>query len=142
VPFFEEIAKGQGLQGMYETMQNPAMIAMVGPTPITIAAEYTVGALYAHEMLLFCSLFAMIMSILHVVWHTRKEENLGLTELIRSFQIGRQANSFAVMMEIVLINIVLAILISGMMIGFGADTISVGGSMVFGATIGMAGITG
>ncbi|MBW6194312.1 hypothetical protein KZ855_34145, partial [Pseudomonas aeruginosa] len=32
VPAFEEIAKGQGLLGMFETMQNPAMISMVGPT--------------------------------------------------------------------------------------------------------------
>ena len=39
VPAFEEIAKGQGLLGMFETMQNPAMISMVGPTPIKIGTE-------------------------------------------------------------------------------------------------------
>ena len=60
VPAFEEIGKGQGLQGMYETLQNPAMISMVGPTPIDSAADYTLGAMYAHEMLLFCGLFAMM----------------------------------------------------------------------------------
>lgn len=142
IPAFEEIAKGQGLLGMYETMQNPAMIAMVGPTPIETAGDYTLGAMYAHEMLLFCGLFAMVIAALHVVSHTRKEEDLGLTELVRSFQIGRQANSFAVMMETLLINVLLALFISGVMMSFGADTISAKGSFLFGASIGIAGILG
>src|SRR5699024_9519072 len=69
---FKEIDQGKGLLGMFETLQNPAMISMVGPTPIETATDYTVGAMYAHEMLLFCGLFAMIVSMLHVVGHTRK----------------------------------------------------------------------
>ncbi|NQX48356.1 tetronasin resistance protein [Paenibacillus tritici] len=142
VPAFEEIGKGQGLQGMYETLRNPAMISMVGPTPVNTAADYTLGAMYANEMLLFCGLFAMIIAALHVVSHTRKEEERGLTELVRSFQVGRQANSFAVIAEVVLINIVLALLIGGVMTSFGVDTISAGGSFLFGASIGMAGIVG
>lgn len=142
VPAFEEISKGQGLLGMYETMKNPAMISMVGPTPVDTAVNYTLGAMYAHEMLLFCGLFAMIMSALHVVNHTRKEEDYGLTELVRSFQVGRQANSFAVITEIVLINILLALFIGGLMTSFGADTISAKGSLLFGASVGMAGILG
>ena len=52
VPAFEELTSGQGLAGLYETLQNPAMIAMVGPTPASNAAEYTLGAMYANEMLL------------------------------------------------------------------------------------------
>lgn len=142
VPAFEEIGKGQGLLGMYETMQNPAMISMVGPTPVDTAADYTLGAMYANEMLLFCGLFAMIVAILHVVGHTRKEEEHGLTELVRSFQVGRQANSLAVITETVLINILLALLIGGVMTGFGVDTISAKGSFLFGASVGMAGILG
>ncbi|OZU89608.1 tetronasin resistance protein [Virgibacillus indicus] len=142
VSAFEEIAKGQGLAGMYETLKNPAMIAMVGPTPVETAADYTLGAMYAHEMLLFCGLFAMIMSVLHVVSHTRKEEDLGLTELVRSFQIGRQANSLASMIETIVINALLALFIGGVMMSFGADTISAEGSLLFGASIGFAGIVG
>jgi ABC-2 type transport system permease protein len=142
VPAFEEVGKGQGLMGMYETMKNPAMISMVGPTPVGSAADYTLGAMYSHEMLLFCGLFAMIMAALHVVSHTRKEEELGLTELVRSYQVGRQANSLAVLTETVVINMLLALVIGGTMIAFGANTISVEGSFLFGASIGMAGIIG
>src|SRR5699024_7241875 len=74
VPAFQEIAKGNGLQGMFVTLQNPAMTSMVGSTPIESAADYTLGAMYAHEMLLFCGLFAMVVAALHVISHTRKEE--------------------------------------------------------------------
>ncbi len=142
VPAFEEIAKGQGLLGMYETMQNPAMISMVGPTPVDTAADYTLGAMYANEMLLFCGLFAMIIAVLHVVSHTRKEEDHGLTELVRSFRVGRQANSLAVLAETVLINILLALLTGVIMASFGAATISAQGSFLFGASVGIAGILG
>ncbi|SHG61063.1 ABC transporter permease [Ornithinibacillus halophilus] len=142
VPAFEEITKGQGLAAMFETLQNPAMIAMVGPTPAQSASEYTLGAMYSHEMLLFCALCAMIISVLHVVGHTRKEEDLGLTELVRSFQIGRQANSLAAMMQVLFINIVLALFVSGVLMSFGADAITVEGSLLFGASVGIAGILG
>lgn len=142
VPAFEEIGKGQGLLGMFETMQNPAMISMVGPTPITSGADYTLGAMYAQEMLLFCGLFAMIVSALHVVSHTRKEEELGLIELVRSFRVGRQANSLAVITEIAVINVLLRLFIGGVMTSFGVETIDAQGAFLFGASIAMAGIIG
>src|SRR5699024_11104608 len=142
IPAFKEIAKEQGIIGLYETMQNPAMTSMVGPTPVDSAENYTLGAMYAHEMLLFCGLLTMIVSLLHMVGHTRKEEDLGLTELVRSFQIGRQANSLATVAETVFINVLLAAVIGAVMISSGADTITVEGSFLFGASIGAAGIIG
>src|SRR5699024_12844258 len=93
VPAFEEITKGQGLLGMYETLQSPAMTSMVGPTPIETAANYTLGALYAHEMLVFCALFAMIITVLHWVGRTCEEEEVVLTGLGAAFRGGRRANS-------------------------------------------------
>ncbi|MBC1427248.1 tetronasin resistance protein [Listeria fleischmannii] len=142
VPAFEEIAKGTGLIGMYETMQNPAMISMVGPTPVQNAADYNVGAMYSNEMLLFCGLFAMIISALHVVGHTRKEEDLGLTELVRSFQVGRQSNSLAVIIETVVINLLLGAVTAIILMSFGATSITPGGSVLFGASIAAAGLIG
>ncbi|UUX35455.1 tetronasin resistance protein [Fundicoccus culcitae] len=142
VPAFEEIAKGQGAFGFFETMQNPAMIAIVGPTPIETATEYTIGAMYSHEMLLFCSLFAMVVSILHVIGHTRKEEDLGLTELIRSFQVGRQANSLAVILETLLINAMLVIFIAVIMVSFGVETVTFEGAVLFAFSVGLSGVFG
>lgn len=142
IPAFEEIAKGQGLIGMFETLKNPAMISMVGPTPVKEASDYTVGAMYAHEMLLFCGVFAMILSGLHVIGHTRKEEDLGLVELVRSFRVGRLANSLAVVKETITINLLLVIVTSSMMMSFNIEGIDWEGSLLFSISIGMAGVIG
>lgn len=142
VPAFKEIAKGSGLAGMFETMQNPAMIAMVGPLPVKAAADYTIGAMYTNEMLLFCALLAMIVAMLHVVGHTRKEEELGLTEVIRALPVGRQANSLAIMVEVVVVNLLLALFTGGLMTAFQVHSVDWGGSLVFGASLAAAGIIG
>ncbi|MCH4208800.1 ABC transporter permease [Bifidobacterium sp.] len=142
VPAFEEVAQGNGHIGMFVTMGNPAMIALVGPTPVTSAADYTVGAMYAHEMLLFCSIMAMVVSILHVVGHTRREEDLGLSEMIRAFPVGRQASSLAVIIETVGINIVLGVFTAAVMASFHEASIRFAGSMLFGLSLSAAGILG
>lgn len=142
VPAFEELGKGQGLVGMFETMKNPAMIFLVGFTPIKEAAKYTIGSMYSHEMLLFTGIISMIVSGLHIINHTRKEEDLGLTEMVRSFKVGRLSNTLAVVMETVFINIVLSIFIFFLMISFNVDTITGIGALIFGLSIGLAGIIG
>ncbi|GAA3017732.1 ABC transporter permease [Tetragenococcus solitarius] len=142
VPAFEEIAKGQGLVGMFETMKNPAMISIVGPTPIEKAVDYTISAMYAHEMLLFCSLFAMIISTLHVISHTRKEEEQGLSEMVRSFQVGRQANSLAVIVETFVINLLLAFFISGFIMLFNVQSFDLEGALLFASAISLSGMLG
>src|SRR5699024_10443776 len=76
VPAFQEIARGIGWRGMVVRLQNPAMTSMVGCTPLESAADYRLGAMYAHQMLLFCGLFARVVAALHVISHTRKEEEL------------------------------------------------------------------
>ena len=142
IPAFEEITKDQGAAGMFETLKIPAMTFIVGPTPVETGIDYTLGAMYSHTMLLFCGLIAMVITALHIVGRTRKEEDLGRMELLRSFQIGRQANSLAAIKEAVIINILLAFFITGVMCSFGAESITTEGSLLFGASVGMAGIVG
>lgn len=142
LPAFKTIAKGQGLSGLYFTMKNPAMIAIVGPTPVKQAANYTIGAMYAQEMLLFCALVAMIVSALHVIYQTRQAESLGLTELVRSFNVGRQAISLAVLVEISLINGLLGLFIFGLMAFFQVATITISGLFIFSLAIVLAGLLG
>lgn len=138
LPAFKEMASGQGMTGLYETLQNPAMVSMIGPTPVE-ASAYTLGAMFTHQMLIFCVLLSMIVSALHVIGHTRREEDLGLVELLRSFRIGRQANSFAVIVEVMLINLALALIIAFSLFLTGGDVLSLNGSLLFGASIGLAG---
>lgn len=87
VPAFEELLQGDGLTAMYYTMDNPALVAMVGSTPVNSPEQYTLGAMYAQEMLLFTALISAIVSALHVVTHTRKEEDSGISEIINAFQV-------------------------------------------------------
>ncbi|MGK9185174.1 tetronasin resistance protein [Priestia filamentosa] len=103
-----------GLIAMYETLKNPAMIAMLGPTSAS-AETYTVGAMYAHEMILFTALVFGIVSIMHVISRTRKEEDDGITELIRSFQVGRLANTTAIVIEMFLLHLVIIALSTGLL---------------------------
>lgn len=142
VPFFAEIGKGNGLAGMFETMKNPAMISLCGPTPVETAAGYTVGAMYGHLMTLFCALTSMLVAAVHMVRHTRKEEENGLTELICAYRVGRHAGSLAVLMEEVLIHAVMTVLIGVLMLVFAEETITAGPAFLFAACVGIGGVMG
>lgn len=141
-PAFVEIGKGQGLIGMYETMKNPAMISLVGHTPVKKAADYTVGAMYGHTMLLFCGLTAMLIGALFVVSHTRKEEETGLAEFVCSYPVGRHAASFALMAEMLLLHIIMSIVITGMILAFHIESMKGMPTVLFAFSIGMAGCMG
>src|SRR5699024_11356721 len=54
-----------------------------------------------------------IVTIVYVVNRTRKDEDEGITELLRSFQIGKLANTTAVVIEVLLLQIVLTFLLAG-----------------------------
>lgn len=142
VSAFEKIGEGNGLVGMFETMKNPAMITLVGPTPIKDPFKYTVGAMYSHEMLLFSGLVSLIVSALHTISHTRKEEDLGLTEIIRSFKVGRLSNALAIIMETIFINIILTVFIYFVMVSFNVESVTKNGALLFSISIGLAGILG
>ncbi|NGY80411.1 hypothetical protein F6Y02_40730 (plasmid) [Bacillus megaterium] len=127
-----------GLMAMYETLKNPAMIAMLGPT--SAAAEtYTVGAMYAHEMILFTSLVFAIVSIMHVISRTRKEEDDGTTELIRSFQVGRLANTTAVVIEMFLLHLVISVLSTGLLQVQGVPGMDFHSNLLYSSSLGMQG---
>ena len=142
VPLFVEMSKEQGLAGMYEIMQNPAMTAMIGPMAVKEMSDYTIGAMYSNMMLLFCGLFAMILAAMHIVVHTRREEELGLTEFVCAYRVGRQANSLALLVEMILVQAVLALFTGGLMMAFGEESIAGGAVFLFGASIGVAGMLG
>ena len=142
VPAFVEIGKGNALAALFEMMKNPAMISLCGPTPVETVADYTLGAVYAHTMLLFSALIAMLIAGVHVVSRTRKEEENGLTEFICSYRAGRHASSLALLMEELLIHVLIVLVTGGMMAAYGAESMEAGASFLFAAAVGLAGITG
>jgi len=120
------------------TMENPAMIAMMGP--VYGIKNYTVGAMYSNSMLLFSAMAVAVMNIFLVVRHTRTDEEMGRYEVLRSMPIGRMANLNAVMFFVLDINIILSVLIGLGLYVFGDYSMGLGGSMLFGAAMGTTGL--
>ncbi|WP_391206578.1 ABC transporter permease [Psychrobacillus sp. L4] len=125
-------------QAIAQTMMNPAMTAMVGPSDGL--DNYTNGAMMAHQMLLFTAIAVAIMSILLVAKHTRAEEEDGQMELIRSLPIGRLSNLGATVLVVSGTNILLAFLMGFGLYELGIESMDLEGSVLYGAALGATGI--
>lgn len=140
--FNELFATPEDLMGMVMTLDNPAMIAMLGP----LYAE-TVAAIYSQNMMVFVAMGIGIMNIFMVTRHTRADEEEGRLEVLRSLPIGRTTILQAVLVNSVLINSII-----GLLIGLGVGVIGVeagpigsgvtdfNGAMLFGAVMGITGL--
>lgn len=125
-------------QGIAETMKNPAMTAMVGPG--FGLDNYTIGAMMAHQMLLFTAITVGIMSILLVTRHTRTDEEEGRIELIRSLPTGRLANLTATLFVVSFVNIILALVTGIGLYALNIESMDLEGSLLYGAALGATGI--
>ena len=125
-------------QAIALSMDSPAMIAMLGPN--YGRENYTVGVMFANEMLAFSLIAVAVMNINLVVRHTRGDEEQGRIEMIRALPIGRLANVSAVLMVALILNGVL-----GAAIGIGLSTLGIESMhmefcMLYGTALGIAGM--
>ncbi|EDL66362.1 ABC transporter permease [Bacillus sp. SG-1] len=125
-------------QAIAETMMNPAMTAMLGKS--YGIDNYTYGAMFAHEMLLFTAIAVAIMSILLTVRHTRAEEEEGRIEMIRSLPVGRLANLNGTLLVVALTNVLLAFIVGLGLYAMGIESIDLKGSLLYGAALGSTGL--
>ncbi len=121
-----------------ETMRNPAMTAMMGPG--YGLDNYTYGAMMAHTMLVFTALAVAIMSIFLVARHTRRDEESGRIEMIRSLPVGRLSNLSATTLISLAVNIIMALLIGIGLFLLGIESMDLQGSLLYGASLGAVGI--
>ncbi len=128
----------QDIMAFALTMDNPAMIAMLGLG--YDVADYTTATIFAHEMLLFTVIAVAVMNILIVGRATRADEEDGQLELVRSLPVGRLAYLNAAIMEIILINIALALFVGVGLVSLGLDGMDLESSSLFGAILGATGI--
>lgn len=121
------------------TMQNPAMVAMLGPG--YKAEEYlvTIGTQFAHEMLLFSVIAVAIMNILLVGSSTRTDEETGRIEVIRSLPIGRLSYLTASIIVIGIVNLIIALLTGIGIYVLNIEGITFEGSLLYGAILGSGG---
>lgn len=137
IAFDDMYSSQQERDTMAETMNNPAMIAMVGPGDIE---NYTTGAMTAHNMLLLTAVVVGLMSILLVTRHTRSDEEDGRIEMIRSLPVGRLANLNATLIVLVVTNVIIALLSGFGLYALGIESLELEGSLIYGAALGGTGI--
>ena len=125
------------LFGITQMLDTPAMVSMLGPI---FGETATLGSIYSQSMLLFTAIAAGVMSIFLVVRNTRKDEDEGRTELIRSLPVGRLSNLMATLIVCIIVNVVLAIIIGAGLALSGIQSMNVAGSFLYGAAIGVTGI--
>ncbi|PTM57835.1 ABC transporter permease [Desmospora activa] len=136
--FTDLYATDAARQGIAETMKNPAMTAIVGKG--YGLTDYTIGAMMAHQMLLFTALAVAVMNILLVARHTRSDEENGTMEMLLALPIGRQTSLAATMVVNGGLNLLLALIIGCGLYALRIDSLDLEGSLLYGAALGVVGI--
>jgi ABC-2 type transport system permease protein len=121
-----------------EAMSSPAARAMSGPAHYL--SDYTYGSMTGHQLLGFMTVLVAIMSVLTVTRHTRTEEETYRAELVRSTVVGRHAYLTAALSVAVIANTVLALLLWFSLAGLGMESVTSGGSLLYGAANAAVGI--
>lgn len=122
---------------MAETMKNPAMTAMVGQGDL---ADYTIGAMTAHQMLLLTAVAVAIMNILLVARNTRGEEEDGRLEMLQALPVGRFSFLSAVLLVSCVANFLLSVVCGVVLFVLGIESMDFAGSFLYGGILGAAGI--
>lgn len=130
----------EGRASFLAMMDNPAMVAMMGPIYLTPGGEFSLGAMYSLNMVVWSAMIMAFMNIFHVVRHTRQDEERGRIEVIRSLPVGRLSNLSATMTSAVIINTAFALLLGLGLGAVGTGDMSFGGAMLFGAAMGACGL--
>jgi ABC-2 type transport system permease protein len=85
-------------EGFAATMNTPAMLSMSGPAEYIDAYGASIGALFAHRMLLWTGAMTAVMFVLLVTRLTRADEETSRSEVIRSLPVGRRADLAAALL--------------------------------------------
>ena len=121
-----------------ETMDNPALIAIMGKSEGL--TDYTIGAMFSQQMLLFTALAIGVMAILFVAKHARGDEESGILELVRSLPVGRLSHLTATLIAEGMMLLIL-VLAFGFGIGFfQASGIDWQGAFLFAVSLGGIGL--
>ncbi|MCF8008950.1 MAG: ABC-2 transporter permease [Halanaerobiales bacterium] len=123
---------------MAETVQNPAMVAMLGPA--YSLDNYTIGVMFASQMLLFTAIAVAIMNIFIVTRHTREDEENGRIEVIRSLPVGKLSNVTSATIVAIGVNILLSLIIGIGLWVLGIESMGFEGSLLYGSALGVVGI--
>ncbi|MCY9785478.1 anibiotic ABC transporter efflux pump [Nocardiopsis sp. EMB25] len=117
-------------------METPTGIVFGGPG--YGLDEYRLGSMVANEMTQTLVVALAVMSVLHVVRHTRAEEESGRAELLRANVLGPSAQMTAALATNALVCGVIGGLLTLVMV---ANGLAVADSAAFGGGVALAGVT-
>lgn len=128
----------EDIMGFAVTMENPAMIAMLGSH--YTSDDYNIGAVFANEMLLFTAIAVGVMNILFVSSSTRNDEEEGRLEMVRALPVGRLAYLTASGIMILVVNGAL-LLLTAIGLGFISESgMTWEASFLYGALLAATGL--
>lgn len=108
-PVFSDLfSTEEELQSIEATLDNPAMVALLGPIP---DGEYTTGVAFSHEMMIFMAIVHGIFGILIANHVSKRSEDDGLTEYLISGGLKKSTLYFNQMIVGVIINLLAGIII-------------------------------
>lgn len=114
------------------SMNNPAMVAMLGPV-YRDKGSYTLGALLSNQTILYTAILSAIVNIILTIRNTKSDEESGRLELLKSRPIGRLSNYFSLIIMISLVNLLMFLLLGGGLSLLNIKGINLSGSLLFGA---------
>ncbi|MGG5318172.1 ABC transporter permease [Enterococcus sp. AZ072] len=121
-----------------ETMRSPAMVSMFGAFP---AEQFkTTAGLLSGMLTVFMGIFMIILNIQLAVNGTRKQEDSGLLELVRSRAVARRAPTSAAILLLIVTNGLLGFLYFGLLQLANLQDANLGGNSVFAALLASAGL--
>lgn len=121
------------------TMDNPAMIAMLGPG--YDAADYNTASIFANEMLIFTLIAVAVMNILLVSRATRADEEDGQMELVRALSVGKLSYLSSSLIMAVMLNGILTVLVGASLSLLNLEGMDLEGTFLYGAILGVTGLT-
>lgn len=124
----------EALIGRAALMETPSGIVMGGPG--YGLEDYTPERAVANEGITWWVIALGIMSILHVVRHTRTEEESSRSEIVRANAVGRHAPAVAAVLTLALVNLVIAVFSTAVILAIGGEYVTVADTA--GLTLGVA----
>lgn len=123
--------------GMKMTVDNPAMVALIGPIP---EGDYTSPVMFAHQMLLIMAIFHGLFNILIANGIGRKAEEEGLTEYILTTGTKKSSIiSSQIILGIIINLLVCAILVIGLQL-ITVDGLSLPGNLYYALGLSLFGL--
>lgn len=127
------------INAILETLKGPAMASILGAFPWQ--GKITTADVFAGEMILFMAILQVIMNFSLAIHATRREEDEGMTEMIRARAVGKLAPLCGAVLELLLVNVLIGVLYAVGLSVSGMPGMDANGSWLFGLGLAAVGLS-